>query len=127
MSSQSEIDELLDQDQYLAVVNSSGWPPTKMLTLKNKAEFLDGLVLVSKREPAIAAFGKGLELLGVLTLLRQHHETMKAALVYSPTKLSAQEFCNLIQSKSPLGHQKLQVYRLFIDYVHDRDTTGKFY
>ena len=127
VTSQREIDELLDEDRYLAIVNACGWPPTKLLTPKNKAEFLNGLIyqeVVTKREPAIAAFGKGLELLGVLTLLRQHQQVMRGALVYYPNKLSAQEFCNLVKSRPPLGRQKLQIYRWFLDYVHDRDTDG---
>ena len=51
VTSQEGIDKLLDEDRYMAVVNSSGWPPTKKITVINKTEFLDGLIrqeLISK-------------------------------------------------------------------------------
>ena len=59
----------------MAIVNSSGWPITRQLNLKNRAEFLEGLIhqeLIVKRERMITAFGQGLEHLGVLSLVRSN-------------------------------------------------------
>ena len=40
MSDQEGINHLLDEEKYMAIVNASGWPTTKMITVINKAEFL---------------------------------------------------------------------------------------
>ena len=37
--SQEDIDAILDEDKYIAIVNSMGWPPTKMITPASKVEF----------------------------------------------------------------------------------------
>lgn len=126
--SQSGIDSLIDEDKYLAIINSSGWPPTKVLTPRNKAEFMNRLIqqeLVSKRDAAISAFGRGLELLGILTIIRQHEATMKGAFVYSPSKkLTSEIFLSLIDSKPPIGRQKRQVHQCFMEYIRERDSVG---
>lgn len=99
-----------------------------MITPKNTAEFLDGLIhqeLVYKRDAAISAFGRGLELLGLLTMIRQYESEMKDAFVYNPAnKLTAEMFVGQIMSKPPIGRQKRQIYRYFIDYIHDRESIG---
>ena len=129
LSSQAEINQLLDEDRYLAIVNSSGWPPTKMLTLTNKAEFLNGLIhqeLVSNREAAITSFGRGLELLGMLTMIRQHEGEMKSAFVYSSSRLTADDFCGLVKSKPPITSTKRrQAYQWFLEYIRNRDQDRK--
>lgn len=125
--SQEEIDEILDEHRYMAIVNASGWPTTKMLTPSNKAEFLSGLIqqeVVYKRDSAIAAFGRGLELLSLLTLIRQHPEELRDALVYSSKKISSEDLYKLIISKPPLGGQRLQAYRWFMEYIWSRDAIG---
>ena len=35
LSSTEELDAVLDEDKYIAIVNSSGWPGTKVITLTN--------------------------------------------------------------------------------------------
>ena len=65
-----EINELLENDKYFH--GYSGWPPTRLLTMANKAEYLDGLIhqeLVYRRESVITSFGKGVEHLGICTLI----------------------------------------------------------
>ena len=124
-----KINELLEDDKYLAIVNSSGWPPTRLLTMANKAEYLYGLIhqeLVYRRESAITSFGKGLEHLGICTLIQKNYFVMKPAFVHVSKKLSGEDFANLISSncRPPLGRQRLQTYQWFLQYVRDRDTAG---
>ena len=82
---------------YLAIVNSSGWPTTKVITLSNKTELISGLVLqevVLKREAQLQSFRKGLDYLGVLQLLQMSPLTLKPVLVYEERPLSADDFIN---------------------------------
>ena len=89
MSDQEGINHLLDEEKYMAIVNASGWPTTKMITVINKAEFLEGLInqeVVDKRDVQIAAFGKGLEQFGILTIIRSHPETLRPVFVRKCTE-----------------------------------------
>lgn len=126
---QDDIDQLLDQDKYIAIVNSSGWPTTKMLRPTNKAEFLDGLIrqeLIIRRGKAIDAFGRGLEMLGLQSLIRRHSEEVKRAFVSHETCLTPDMLLNLIPLKTPQHMLDVQAYRWFLLYIGDRDTTGMF-
>ena len=126
-SSQDEIKNLLDQDKYLAVVNSCGWPPEKFITLANRIELINGLIeqeLVHKRERVIAAFGRGLEALGMLALIREHPCEFKQAFVFQKQPLTAKMFTGLVISKPPLGKRKLRLYQWFMQYIQDRGSTG---
>ena len=39
-TSQQEIDETIDDPQYLSIVNSSGWPASRCITMQSKNSFL---------------------------------------------------------------------------------------
>ena len=116
----------------MAIVNASGWPMTKMITVINKTEFLEGLInqeVVVKRDLQISAFGKGLEQLGVLSLIRKHPDVLKAAFVCSTTtqkSISAEDFLNLVSSGPPTnGHDhELKAYEWFITFIKSKDTQG---
>lgn len=118
----------MNEEKYLAIINSSGWPPTKMLTPQNKAEFLSGLIqqeLVVKRECAILAFGRGLELLKMLSIIRHHDVELRDAFVYNCTKkLTAETLISLIHAKPPIGRKRRRTYYWFLDYIRDRDSVG---
>ena len=130
LSTQEGIDGLFGEDRYMAILNSSGWQTTKRLTPSNKSEFLDGLVrqeLLVKREPQINAFGRGLEMLGVLTLIRQHWKEMRDSFVFCKNRiLTAEVFLNAIVGIAPAEGMKKITYDWFIKYVKDRDTLGGF-
>lgn len=126
-SSQDDIQKLLDEDKYMAVVNNAGWPPEKHVTLANRIELMNGIIeqeLVHKRERVIAAFGRGLEVLGLRTLMCQHPQEFRCVFVYQNQPLTAKTFTGLIVSKPPLGKRKLRVYQWFMQYIQDRESTG---
>ena len=128
MSDQESINQLLDEDKYMAIVNASGWPTTKMITLINKAEFLEGLIIhevINKRDMQITAFGKGLEQLGLLTLIRNHPETLKPVFVHkSKASITAEGFLDLLSSSRPNDANHLRVYEWFVNFIKSRDTEG---
>ena len=123
VSTQVELDDLLDEERFSAIVNASGWPTTKRLTIRNKAEFLDGLVnqeLLLKRGTQISAFGRGLEFLGVLSAIRSHWEELKPAFVHTETMLTAEVFCCAIKSPPP----SRKTYDWFIQHLKECDICG---
>ena len=91
----------------MAIINTSGWPPTRAITPGSKAKFLERLInqeVIEKRESQITAFGKGLDQLGLLTLIRKHPETMKPVFVQSTTNvtsITAETFLGLVSSEVP--------------------------
>ena len=57
-TSQDDINDIIDDPRYMAIVNSSGWPTTKSITTASKSEFLQQLTLnevILKRQHAIKA------------------------------------------------------------------------
>ena len=66
----------------------------------------------------INSFGRGLELLGVLTLIRTHWAKMKEFFVFNHEKhqLTASKFIHLIGSNPPTKEQELQAYEWFLEY-----------
>ena len=105
LSSTEELDAVLDEDKYIAIVNSSGWPGTKVITLTNKTEFVNCLVwqqIVSSREEAVIAFGHGLELVGLHTLIRRNWKELKQLFVKTEEqKLSANNFFEAYSQSTP--------------------------
>ena len=48
-----ELDQLLNEDKYMAIINSSGWDITRVIDLQSKGDLIQGLILkevVGKRE-----------------------------------------------------------------------------
>lgn len=106
----------------MAVINSTGWPITKRLTPVNKAEFLDGLIkeeILLKRQTMISAFGRGMQQLGVLSLIRNHFDELKDTFVFNASQqLTPSKFIGLIESKVPDKSCERRVYKWFLQYIH---------
>ena len=86
-TTQHEINKLLDEPGYLAIVNASDWPSTLLLTLSNRTEYLNGVVIqevMQMREGAIKSVCTCMEELGLVTLTRELPEIMKQVFVHSP-------------------------------------------
>ena len=66
------LDEILNNPANFSIINSCGWPITKVISLSTKTEFIHRLVyheVIGKRLPAIFAFKKGLSILNIADLL----------------------------------------------------------
>ena len=64
LSLNDEINRIIDDPGYVAIVNASGWPTTKCITPMLKIEFLQKLIfseVVLKCRSATDAFSIGLE------------------------------------------------------------------
>ena len=60
-TSQNEIDDTIDNPRYLALVNSSGWPTNRCITMLSKSAFVHGLTVqeFTKCIPLLKFFSKG--------------------------------------------------------------------
>ena len=120
---------MLDDPRYLAIVNSCGWPPTKVINIATREEFLHGLVnheLLGKRETQVHHLCQGMELLSLVTLIKAHPRDLKPVLVYdSSQKLTSDSFLNEVDIIEPKSVTHEQVLSYFKQYVLSRDTLGK--
>ena len=113
----------------MAIVNSSGWPTTKAITIQTREEFLSGLVhyeLIGKREIQINHFRDGLELLQLATLMKSYPIQLKSVLVYDQSKkLDAATFLAQVAAVEPLDPVHKRVYQYFQEYVNSKDAQGE--
>lgn len=110
----------------MSLINASGWNTTKCINSSSKHEFLHLLIkqeVILKRLPAMDALEKGLEQLGVVTLLRQHPNKLKELFVYSSSALTADMFVQLMAQCNPLEmpNDHLQAYKWFLEYIKERE------
>ena len=100
----TDLDAIVDDVKYAAYINSSDWPYTRIIGLRNITELLQMLVydeVVRKRFFATKAFFNGLEHTGVGSLLQNNFDVMRKAFVYTSTKLT-----DLISTKQPFEVQQ---------------------
>ncbi len=122
--SDEDIDLLLDILENMAVINASGWPPTKLIGMTNKSSLLQGLIfdeLITKRQSQITAIRKGLASLGILRLCRTYPHLMKELFVYSFRPFGAAELMALIAPPDTTTEQSRQAWEWFKQYVQARE------
>ena len=114
-----QINDILDDPRYAAILNSSGWPITKCINTTTKTEFLQCLIhneVVQKRLKSVQSFCQGLEHLKVVTLLRKNPDLMKPVFLFQwHQALTSDVFLSLVSTPKP-KEQKLKVY-WFVEYV----------
>ena len=71
-----------------------------------------------KRQPAIKAFSRGLDLLSLNRLLKENPELMKPAFLYDNSKVvTADMFFSLICTPRPTDKNKAIIYDWFMEYL----------
>lgn len=67
---------------------------------------------------------KGLERLGLVTLLRKHPKELKELFVYSPKALDAETFVTLMEVPSipEADICQVQAYKWFLEYIKERQS-----
>ena len=112
---------IIDDPRYGGVLNSSGWPPTKQINTVTKSEFLQCLIfneVVQKRQSAVQAFCRGLDLLNICQLVKEHPDLMKAVFLSdNQADFMPDTFINLICTQKPRDEIKAKVYEWFIEYL----------
>ncbi len=88
----------------MAVINSSGWPLDRPITLETKSDLLQGLIIeevLRKRITPLNCFRRGLSSLGLLQLMMSQPDTFQPILVHSRAPLTAATFAPLIAPEKP--------------------------
>ena len=120
-TSQDDINDIIDDPRYMAIVNSSGWPTTKCITTISKSEFLQQLVLnevIMKRQHAIKALCRGLDRLNVAKLIQDNSELMQPVFLCDANRpLTAEALVRLISTPKPADERLKEVYGWFIQYL----------
>ena len=124
-----ELMALLDDKSYAAILNTSSWPPTQLVTMTNKHSLIQILVtdeLVERRAKSISLFGSGLEKGSLLEVIRRFPVQCRALFVYEEKPLTASIFLGLVSAPRPEAPLKACIYEWFLEYVRCReDSTGK--
>ena len=97
--SEEELDGILDNPEYMAIINASGWPLTRCIDLASKSSLLQGLImdeLIIKRSNQVAAFRKGLQHFGLLELCKKHPSLSRELFTASSKHLNADAFLALV-------------------------------
>ena len=119
--SQDDINDVIDDPRYMAIVNSSGWPTTKCITTISKSEFLQQLILnevVLKRQHAIQALCRGLDHLNVAKLLQKNCDLMQPVFLCDANRpLTAEMLIRLISTPKPEEERFGEVYDWFLQYL----------
>ena len=126
-TSQSEIDEIIDDPRYLSIVNSSGWPTNRCITMQSRSAFLHGLIVgeFSKRVNLMKYFARGLDTLKVFNAVKRNPVLMRHLFVYNEDGvLTLEKFVQCLRTKRPTDEEKGKVYDWFLEYVHRKGAAG---
>ena len=125
-NSQDEINTIIDDPRYAAILNASGWPITKCITPVTKSEFLQNLLfseVILKRQRAVQAFCKGLDHLNVHKLVKENMEVMRPVFLFdSQQVLTPDTFIRSISTPKPRDRRLREVYSWFFEYVESSES-----
>ena len=112
-------------DNAIPIINSSGWPITKLINSRTKAEFIQRLIyheVVGKRLSAINSFCVGLSKLGVLGLIRSNAALFKPVFVFNSTPLTTDIILDLMQCDEDEDHDyNARPLNFFVSYMRDKE------
>lgn len=126
----TELDQLLEDEKFMIIINSSRWPVTKPINIESKMDLLNCLVteeLIYKRLHNIEALRKGLSYLGFLDFCHRHMLVAKFLFIYESQPLHADQFTSLLESHSKvsLTSEEETALNYFYEYITHRETATK--
>lgn len=117
------IDDIVDEN--IAIINQSGWDPTAVITVSNKAEIIQGLLLdevITKREQNIRALTRGMDHFGILSLLLKYPDKFAELFTHTERNLTAEDLKKMIiLSNPPKTQAESSAYQYFLDYLDARE------
>ena len=116
-----EINLVLEHPSVMMIINSSRWSVTEMITKANKSALLQLLIweeVVKRREENLMAFRKGMNVLGMLDMLKNYPVLTRPLLVAEDDAvLTSKEFRSLIGSSKPVVPEEIQSYNRFMEFI----------
>lgn len=124
-SSNEDIDSLLNDQEYMTLVNTSRWSITDSINIQSKNILIQGLIIdevLGKRSCQIESLRKGLGTLGVLSLCQRYPQQSQCLFVYSETKVQFSTFEKLIVAPVDQDERKAEVFEWFLMYLKTRES-----
>ena len=119
-----EINTILDDPKFMAVISSSKWPSTRMIKPDNKHSLLQNLIteeLITKRAQHLVAFARGLEKFELQKVCSQFPAQCEELFVYNKCKLlSADKLVAMITSM-PSNSNEQTTFNWFLEYLALRE------
>lgn len=126
-TSTEELDDVLDNQAFHHLINTSGWPTSKLISMTSKMEFIHCLIVnevVHKRSAATMAFRQGLSVLRMDEAFKKDAKALRSLLVYSDCTLSSTTILNLINWEEENTEEKRRARRFFEGYLKDKENDG---
>ena len=119
-SSEDEIDQLIDQPANCYILNACGWSLTEPIVPSNKLQFLQQLMVdevLNKRERNLKAFMCGLQVLGIIELVKAHPDLTRQLFVSEKKTMTPECFMKLVVSVCPAKPDERRAFGFFEKYV----------
>ncbi len=126
-TSKETLDEIIDYPAAVPLINSCGWPPTKVITLSSKNELIHCLVhheVIQRRSPAISAFREGLSVLGLCSAFKESTRALRPLLVYTPVALTANQIKGMVEwEEGSLTEEQKRSQVFFNQYLEQKESS----
>ncbi len=128
-NSNGEVNTLLDEAQYMALVNASGWPTSKVVDVNSKNDLLQQLLVnevIRNRAKQMQLFRRGLKILGFHQLVLLYPNKSEVLFLYQQSPFTGKQFLELVTSPEPEQQSEKTAYQYFIEYAANLPQTGEF-
>ena len=124
-----EVNKLLDEKHYLALVNASGWPTSRVVDLNSRNDLLQQLLVnevITNRVKQMQLFRQGLQILGFHQLVLLYPKKYEELFLYQQSPFTGKKFLELVTSPEPEQQSQKTAYQYFVEYTTDLPQTGEF-
>ncbi|XP_028412592.1 uncharacterized protein LOC114535489 [Dendronephthya gigantea] len=126
-----ELSNLLDEPRFSSIVDRSGWPVGRVLSIKSRVDFISQILieeLYDKRLPSLISFKEGLDHFGLIKFIQMSPDTWKPFFVANDgsqeISLTAKKFLSLVQSDPKSDEEKI-TYSYFGDFLEKHENTSE--
>ena len=117
---ESEIDTLLENPAYIAILNNSRWSIIDAVDMSNKdalSQLLIAEEVIVRREANLKAFCRGLNVVGFADLIEKWPNLMRPLLVTEDFEITSTIFKGLIKSQKPSSPAESRAYDMFMNFI----------
>lgn len=125
---ETDIEDILEKPENMAIINASNWSPTRPITLVSKSDLLQELVfaeVIDKRHSQLKSIRTGMDYLCLTSLCKQYPDKLRHLLVYQENRcrLSRRRMASLLSvPRAGLESKQAQAVQWLLDYIRSRAT-----
>ena len=112
-------------DAFWTVINASHWPIERQITGDNRSHLIQHLLeneIIYSRKMEIEQFSEGLQVMGLLQILRENPTVSYELLCHDPKlKLTVENFLSQVNLQEPSDYSEKQSYNWFLKFVNSAD------